>query len=93
MIIDNFYFIWFIVLPEKAYSILIIDPNAILTNSLPFQRFQAIAWRNAQLFKGFDGIQLLQFSTSDAPEILGAGLSRDFRVHAIKNVFRALIMK
>lgn len=56
MIINNLHIIWSVFLPDKADSILIIDTNAVLTKTIPLQRFQTIAWWNTKIINGFGGI-------------------------------------
>ncbi len=46
MIINDFDILCAIVDPVKANTILIVDSNTVLTFSIGFEPFQAIAWRD-----------------------------------------------
>lgn len=51
--------------PAKAKTVLVIDPNTELPFSLTLQRFQPVARRRAQEFKGLRRIQLRQLPSCD----------------------------
>jgi hypothetical protein len=49
VVVDDFDSVGRAILPDKANAPLIIDANAVLTNSVARKRFQAIAWRGSQI--------------------------------------------
>ncbi len=65
MVINDFYRIHAPVLPDKANSPLIIDPNAVSPQPITSQRFQPIARRNSKGFKLGRCVQHVQFALSD----------------------------
>jgi hypothetical protein len=53
-------------LPDEANSPLIIDPNAVLTSSISFERLQAVTRRNAEILDLSGGVKVEQFTPSHA---------------------------
>lgn len=51
--------------PAKAKAVLVIDTNTELSFAITLQRFQSIARRRAQKFKGLCCIELSQFPSRD----------------------------
>lgn len=49
MIIRNFYTLGSAILPEEADAPLIVDPNAVLAEPIPFQCLQTISRRYGQI--------------------------------------------
>jgi hypothetical protein len=47
----NIFRSWLIVAPNETYPVLLIDPNAELSVSIPSQSLQAIAWQLAKFIK------------------------------------------
>ena len=62
MIIHNFDIVRVAVLPSKANSPLIIDTDAVLPLSVPFQRFQLIAGRLPQILNSSGAVQVEKFA-------------------------------
>jgi hypothetical protein len=50
--------------PDKTNSILIVDPNTVLTRPIPFQRFQPVGRRNAKICEGCGVINHQKLSQS-----------------------------
>jgi len=73
--------------PEETYPILLIDTDTVLALSLAFQRFQAIARRDAQVIQCFGGVKLIQLLGCDFPQRLRTSLSRSFRIDTVEDVF------
>jgi hypothetical protein len=67
MIINNFNFLCSVLSPDKTDPKSIVDPDAMLTPSIPLQGFQSIAWRNPQVGKGSYRIKLIQLPNSHSP--------------------------
>jgi hypothetical protein len=49
MIINDFNFEGIPTSPYEAYAILVVDPDAVLADSVSLQRFQSIAWENGNI--------------------------------------------
>lgn len=52
--------------PDKADAPLIVDPDAVLSRSIAFERFQAIAWRGRQITQDLGVMQLSRLALRDA---------------------------
>ena len=51
MIVNDLYVLGPLGRPHKAYAPLVIDPNAVLSLSVPSQGFKLIPRRDAQVFQ------------------------------------------
>jgi hypothetical protein len=56
--------------PDEADTPLIIDPNAVLTGTIVFERLEAILRRALQIVKPSGRIDHIQFARSDACDTL-----------------------
>jgi hypothetical protein len=54
--------------PHKADAPLVIDPDAVLSASLPFQRFEAIAGRRPQVGQLGGHVQHVEFAHRHPPD-------------------------
>ncbi len=79
--------------PEEAYPILVIDANTVLALAFAFQRFQAIARRDAQVIQRFGRVQQIQLLGCDLPEGPGANPPGGLRIDAVEDVFRRRILE
>ena len=61
MVVDNLDVIGVAIAPRKADAPAVIDPNAILSRSIPCQLFQAIGRRNLQIIEGMRIVEHTQF--------------------------------
>jgi len=61
MIIHDFDLFRMTLPPYKADSPLVIDPQAMLSLTLPFQGFQSIRRRKTQIFQADSGVKGIQF--------------------------------
>ena len=52
--------------PNKANAKLIIDSNGVLPRSIPSQRLQTIARRNAKVIERFGNLKLKKFAQRNA---------------------------
>lgn len=68
MVIANFNFARATLSPLEAYTILVVNPNRILTVTLAFQQFGPISGWNTQVVQCFSYIQLCELSERDALE-------------------------
>jgi hypothetical protein len=78
-------------LPPETDSVLLIDPDAMLTLPVASQPLQPIAWWDTQLRKILHAVQLIQFAPNHRPEHLWASTPRPAAVETEKQVFRGLI--
>jgi len=53
VIVHDLHVIGIAIFPCEAHSELIIDPNAVLSFTIAFERFQPIGWRYAQIVQRF----------------------------------------
>jgi hypothetical protein len=49
--------------PHKTDAVLIVDPDAMLSLAIPYQGFEAVSWRRAQIIQRRGGIDHIQLST------------------------------
>ena len=68
MVIGDFDFMRPICFPHKTDPPLIIDPDAMLSDPLPFQPLQAICWWGQQILQVHRIIEHGQFPLSGIPE-------------------------
>ena len=77
-------------LPNEADAVLIVDSDAVLARAVALQRFQSIAWRDAQVAQvdgRFDLVQLAESNRSyGGPAPAGTRLKEFLRI----GVFEAL---
>jgi hypothetical protein len=51
--------------PYKANTVLIVDPNAVLSGAIPFQSLKAITRRETQVAQIDRCLNLIQFASRD----------------------------
>ena len=71
MIINDLDVFGFVVNPSETDTQLIVDANATLPRSTTLQFLKAVAWRSEQVLEGLGVIQVDQFATNCALDILG----------------------
>ena len=62
MVIHNFNIVSVAVNPFEADTPLVIDPDAILTFTVPAQSFKPVAWRRKQVLKRFGSMEIIKFA-------------------------------
>jgi hypothetical protein len=72
---------------------LIVNPNTVLAFTVPCQCFKAVSRRNTQVIEHVSGVQLIQLSGRDAPQILRTSSSGGSGVLTIKDVVCARVLK
>ena len=75
MVVHNFYVVRVSVVPDKAHTILIVNPDAVLAFAAVLQSLEPVSRRTAQERKRFGAVQLLQLSLCNrlkAFELTGA---------------------
>jgi hypothetical protein len=76
--------------PCEADSILVVDTDTVLPDSIPGQGLKTIPRRNGQLRQIPDAVNLVEFSSGDRPQIPWTGLPGRLRVNAIEYVGSAV---
>jgi hypothetical protein len=78
------------VCPGKTHTPLFVDTDAVLACTVPFQCFQAVAWRRPQKIKSRRSIQLNQLplghSTDGLPAAWAAPLEQGLSVFTTKTL-------
>jgi hypothetical protein len=69
VVIDHLYIVGIAIAPHKADAPAVIDPNALLSRSIPCQLFQAIGWGNLQIIEGVRIVEHAQFPQGDLLDI------------------------
>jgi hypothetical protein len=66
VIIGDFDLVSSIRLPEKANTIFLIDPDAVLPFSITFKRFKPVAWRHSKISRIGARLKLIELPQSHA---------------------------
>ena len=69
MIIDDLRVVSISVMPDKADAKLIVDPNAVLPQSISGEGLEPVAWERRQVAQLARGMKLLQFSMGDSSHL------------------------
>ena len=70
MVIDDLHVVSIPVMPDKADAILIVDPNAVLSQSISGERLEPVAGERRQVAQLVRSMELLQFSLGDSRHLL-----------------------
>jgi hypothetical protein len=65
MIIRDFDLVSVTVTPEKADPILVVDADAVLSRSVPFERLQSISGKDRKIRKDASSVKLDEFSLNN----------------------------
>jgi len=65
MVIRNFNLEGIAITPYEADSVLVVDPDAVLSCAVALERFQAIAGENRQIREQKSGMNLCELSFND----------------------------
>jgi hypothetical protein len=82
MVVDDFHGIRISILPLETDAPLIVDANAVLAGTVAFQLLEAIAGWNAEILKGFRGVnrdELPQHGALQLARIAANGLATEQR--------------
>ena len=79
--------------PDKADSVLVVNPNTELATPLTRKCLQPVAGRDTKLIKLYNRIKLVKFSNCNSPQILWASFSRCFSSTSVEDVFRSGVPK
>jgi len=66
VIVNNFNILGTCASPAKAEPVLIIDPYAVLTDPIAFERFESVARRNPQVIEAGRNLKLPQLPQRDS---------------------------
>jgi len=89
VVVNNLDLVWTVFRPGETDPKLLIDPNA--ESSLPpaGQRLEPISWRNAQIFKNGNRVDLFQLSRSNSPKFPRTRFASVFGIPSVENVLRS----
>jgi hypothetical protein len=76
MVIRDFDIVGTSSLPTKAYPILLVDPDAVLSRAVASQSFKAIPWGNCEFSKLPYAIYLIQLPPGNLPQRAGTCFPR-----------------
>lgn len=93
MIIRDLHPLRAIVRPNETDSELVVDPDAMLSTSVPFQRLQLIPWRNPQRVETYHSVEKIQFPAGHTPDPLWTNSARLFCIATVEDVFRPAVPK
>jgi hypothetical protein len=79
-----------LVSPPEANAILVVDTDAVLSCSVPFEGLQAIPWRKPQVGEHRCRVQDVEFATRNRPDAVRTSAPRRATVCTVENVCRAL---
>jgi hypothetical protein len=79
--------------PSKAYSILLVDPDAVLPRTVTSQSFKAISRGNGKFRKLPYPIHLIEFPPGYLPQPAGAGLPSSSTLDTIKDILGPMTPK
>jgi hypothetical protein len=92
VVVNDFYVFGAFRRPDKANAPLIVDPNAVLALSIPFQGFKLIPGRDAQIFQDRRPIELFKLAQRWAlhidPSAYTPALKQGFGLLALEALYR-----
>jgi hypothetical protein len=89
MVVHDFHFVRFAVDPPETNAILLVDTNAVLPPSFALEGFQLIAGGDPQLVQNSHGIELIEFASGHAPDLLRTRSTSLRRIPAVENILCA----
>lgn len=89
MVIDQFHVKSVVIMPDKTYTPLVINADAVLPFSIAFQSFQPVSGRNTEIKQAGSVVKQLEL-----PKCHACNFRRKIRTaETIENLLRALIRK
>jgi hypothetical protein len=67
---------------------LLINPNTVLSLSIPFQGFQPVAWGNVEFLECGHGVKLIEFAGGDLPQRLWTRAAGGFCPPPVEDILR-----
>jgi len=89
MVVHDLNLVWALPCPSKADAELIVDANTVLPLSITAKRFKPLPGREAQFLQVNNGIELIQSTSGDLPQVFWAGPSSGGAVDTVEKIFRA----
>jgi hypothetical protein len=89
MVVQDFDVFRLVLRPDKADSVLLVDPNAVLAVAIPRESLKAVAGWDPKIIEAVGGIELVQLSPGNGPDSLWATATGVFGVPAVEDVLRA----
>ena len=68
MVVDNFYICWPHIHPAKTDAVLVINADAMLSLSIPFQGLKPVSWGNLEFMEGDHRVKLIEFAGGNLPQ-------------------------
>lgn len=93
MVVHNFDRIWPSIGPNKTDAVLLINPDAMLTFSIPLESLQVITGRDTQFIERSDRVKLIELPSSYSPQRLRTPSASSLRVLTVKNVLSSYILE
>jgi len=93
MVVHNFDRIWPGISPNKTDAVLLINPDAMLTFSIPLESFQAVTGRDMQFTNRSYRVKLVELSSSYSPQRLETPSASSLRVLTVKNVLSSCVFE
>jgi hypothetical protein len=91
VVVRDFNFVCITILPAKAHTILVVDPNAVLAGAVPAQPLKSIARWDCQLRKLAHSIELVKLAACNRPQYFRASAARRPRFATVKYVLGSAI--
>jgi hypothetical protein len=91
VVVRDLDFVCIIIIPAKAYAILLVNANAVLTSAISAQPFKAVARRNREFREGSNAVELVELTAGNRPHWFRARRARRTRVSPIENVLGSTI--
>jgi hypothetical protein len=91
VIIGDFDFVGISVLPPETDSVLIVDPDAVLSGPVASETLQAVSGRYLELPEVANPVQLRQLAIDHRPNGDRASSPNSATFHAVEEVFRGVI--
>jgi hypothetical protein len=93
VIICDFDFVGISVLPPETNPVLLVDSDAVLSQSIPMESLQTVSRRYTKLLEISNAVQLSQLTASDRPERRWTDPSSSTTVDPVEHVFRGPVGK
>jgi hypothetical protein len=91
MIIDNLCVSDTALCPSKTNPVLSVDPDTVLTLSIPFQCLQVVARRNPKIFDTLSVIENEELGSSSPLQIWRTDLPSGLGVFAVEHILGTLV--
>ena len=93
MVVNSFYLSWPHIRPAKTEAVLVINADAMLSLSIPFQGLKPVSWRNLEFMECGHRVKLIEFAGGNLPQRLWAGALGCFCPPAVEDVLCAHVLE